>query len=301
MIANDRKVDDGDTAICSPVCLTGKANHIIRGRVASQVSVVMSVHRRVEPRILQTAIDSVQLQTVTDYEFKIVVDGTVTPEQKRILDYASQSDSRIALLHNVHSMGIAFSLNRAIACSKGEYIARMDSDDVSLPQRLERQVAFLEQNRGIDLVGTCAYEVDNEQRILFKKQMPAISSELPAFLVKRNPFIHSTVVFRRKFFDKVGFYSSSFLRNEDTDLWCRAFAAGVIGANLQEFLYLFRVDQDFLDRRRGKMHAIEEASLRWNYIRKSGLPFYNLIFPFLTFSMRMSPKWALRLLYRFAR
>ncbi len=301
MILKDRKIEDGVIPTCSSACPKHEATHATKIKVVPQVSVVMSVHRRVEPCILQTAIDSVQLQTVEDHEFTIVVDGMLTSDQKDILERASKTDPRIALLHNRERMGIAYSLNQAIVCSKSEYIARMDADDVSLPNRLERQVSFLEQNREIDLVGTCAYEVDNKERILFEKRMPVKSSELPSFLVKRNPFIHPTVVFRRKFFDKVGLYSSAFFRNEDTDLWCRAFAAGIIGANLGEFLYLFRVDSDFLDRRRGKMHAIEEASLRWNYIRNSGLPFYNLIYPLLTFSMRMSPKWALRLLYRFAR
>jgi glycosyltransferase involved in cell wall biosynthesis len=236
-----------------------------------------------------------------DYAFTIVVDGMLTSEQNEILERSSRNDSRIALLQNGEQMGIAYSLNRAIIYSKSKYIARMDADDVSLPERLERQVAFLERNREIDLVGTCAYEVDEEQRIVFKKYMPVNSSELPSFLAKRNPFIHPTVVFRRRFFERVGLYSSAFFRNEDTDLWCRAFAAGIAGANLGEFLYLFRVDKNFLDRRRGKVHAIEEASLRWNYIRNSGLPFYNFVYPLLTFSMRMTPEWTLRLLYRFAR
>ena len=115
MILKHRRLEGPKSHLASQVRPTFEIAHITSATVVPQISVVMSVHKRVEPRILQTAIDSVQLQTVTDYEFKIVVDGTVTPEQKRILDYASQSDSRIALLHNVHSIGICF-LKR-IRCS----------------------------------------------------------------------------------------------------------------------------------------------------------------------------------------
>jgi len=266
-----------------------------------QVSVVMSVHRRVEPRFLEKAVTSIQVQTLKDYEFIIVLDGELTSGQIDILERAKKIDSRVTLLHSERRMGVAYSLNQAIVSSKSEYIARMDADDVSLPTRLERQVAFLEGHGSIDLVGTFAYEVDEEEKILFSKHLPVNSKELSMLLAKRDPFVHPTVIFRATFFERVGLYSSDFLGLEDTELWSRAFTAGILGANIGEFLYMFRVDRDFLKRRRGKVYAREEARLRWNYIRDSRLPLYNCIYPLLTFSMRISPEWVLRRLYKFAR
>ncbi len=267
-----------------------------------RVSVVMSVYEGVPSLILEKAIASILGQTFRDFEFIITADGRLTTPQQTILEQAMQADGRIKLVWNDQRMGPGYAANCGIAVSCGELVARMDADDMSLPERLGRQVSFLDEHQDVELVGTFAYEIDKEDRIVFAKRLPTMTNELRSFLARRDPFIHPTLMFRKRFFDRLGTYKTHFRVNiEDTELECRAFSAGVAGANIPEFLYMFRVDEQFMARRRGRIYAAEEAGLRWRYVRDTHMPTHYYLYPIVIFLMRLSPEWLLRYLYQFAR
>src|SRR5437016_11447029 len=137
-----------------------------------QVSVVMSVHDQVEPRFLARAVCSIQGQTFKDFEFTIIADGQLTSCQQEILKRYAAADTRLTILQNDQRMGLAYSMNLGISLSKSDYIARMDADDLSAEERLEKQLTFLKQNKDIYVVGTFAHEIDSGGFVLVYKRLP---------------------------------------------------------------------------------------------------------------------------------
>ena len=266
-----------------------------------QVTVLMSVYVRIDPGYLEKAIASILAQTFDDFEFTIIADGRLTSCQQETLKRYAAADTRLTILQNDQRRGLSYSMNLGISLSKSDYVARMDADDVSLPERLEKQIALLEDHKDIEIVGTFVYEIDDADRIVFRKRLPVGPADLALFLAKRDPFVHPTVVFRRNVFGKVGLYNQELRTNQDTDLWCRSFIAGARGANIPEFLYLFRRDKDFFDRRRGYRYAFNVLKLRCGYIRRIGLSFRYYTFPLLEFPVRVAPEFVTRAMFAVAR
>lgn len=207
----------------------------IENTKSPKVSVVLSVYNG--EKYLCEAIGSILNQSFADFELIIVDDGStdLTPEIIR-----SYKDPRIRVLRH-ENQGLAYSLNRGIMASRGQYIARMDDDDVSLPARLERQVAFLEQHPACGIVGTWAMNMTEEGEDLYVSEMPESDSDARRMLVYQSPFYHGSVMFRRSLFEAAGPYPEELgLFFEDWVLF-RRFAEKSGLANLGEVLYKFRL------------------------------------------------------------
>jgi len=200
-----------------------------------RVSVIMPVHNG--ERFVSEAITSILRQTFSDFEFLIVDDGSTdsTPSILR-----SFHDPRIRLLTNDRQRGIVGALNRALAEARGTYIARMDADDRSAPDRLERQTAFLDREKDVALVGTAAVLIDEQGRERGRESHPAGAREIRKTIFVHNPFIHGSVAVRKSVLDECGVYDERFLHNEDYDLWLRICARHA-SANLPEFLLERRI------------------------------------------------------------
>ena len=201
-----------------------------------EVSVIMSVYNG--EKYLGEAIDSILNQTFTDFEFIIVDDGSIDRSADIIRSY---KDSRIKLIQQ-ENRGASCGRNRGIQESKGEYIACMDADDISLPQRLEKQVDFLEKHPDIGIVGTWAIMMTEKGEDIYIAEIPQNDLELRELLAKTSPFFHSSVVFRRTLFDSCGPYPEDFKRAsvEDWILW-HQFATGTKLANIGEPLFRYRI------------------------------------------------------------
>lgn len=264
-----------------------------------RVSVIMSVYDGVSLTELNEAVYSILSQTLNDFEFLVLKDGVTRPDLLGFLEAIQRSDPRVRLLSSEHNCGIACSLNQLIVASRGEFIARMDADDVSLPIRLESQVNFLESEPSVDMVGTFAEEVDATGTHVFNKCLPTDSQSIRTFMGKRDPFIHPTVMFRRRFFDKVGHYNENpdYSYLEDTELWSRAILGKCELANIPSFLLKFRVNQSFYTRRRGPRFIWNEFILRAKYIQRAGLPFLYIYAPLGVMLIRCCPPWMLRWAY----
>ena len=198
-----------------------------------KVSVVMSV--RDGEKFLSSAVESILNQTFEDYEFIIMNDGS-TDGTRKLLE--SFTDPRIVLI-NQDKNGLTKSLNKGLARAQGEYIARMDADDVSLPERFERQVSYLDENRDVALVGCIFKEIDEEGNVTALIEVPLDNEEIQWRLLFHNCFAHSATVFRKRCLSYVGAYDERILYAQDYDLWLRI-AKRYKVANIDQCLHNWR-------------------------------------------------------------
>lgn len=167
---------------------------------------------------ISKAIESILNQTFSDFEFIIINDGSTDNTQKSIENY-KKNDNRIVLIKKENT-GLSDSLNVGIGVSKGDYIARMDADDLSDKNRLKIQVDFLDKNPDVALAGSWGYVIDQEKNETFEFKPPTDDIEIKRYLQKDNAFVHSSVMFRRKVTKKVGIYKTIRFF-EDYDYWIR--------------------------------------------------------------------------------
>lgn len=189
-------------------------------------------------KFLKEAIDSILKQTFIDFEFIIVNDGSTDNTRNIIQNY---NDHRIKLLNNKSNLGISRAANIGIKASCGIYIARQDADDISMPERLEKEVSFLDQNKNVGLVGTYYFVINENGKILNTIKCLTKSIELRVKLLEGNQFCHGTIMFRRECIDKIGAYREEFKLAEDYDLYLRI-AERYDMANIPEPLYKWRIN-----------------------------------------------------------
>lgn len=202
-----------------------------------KISVVMAVYNG--EKYLKEAIESILSQTFSDFEFVIINDGSNDNSENIIKSF---NDERIKYFKKEHS-GLIDSLNFGLKNSIGELIVRFDSDDVSLPERLEKQFNFLAVNPESVLVGTHAYKINEFGENTGEFIYPPVSwKDIKKYSLKHNPFIHPTVMFRKNIIEKVGVYRK-FKHAEDYELWTRVIYKYSC-ANLPEKLLKYRVHSE---------------------------------------------------------
>lgn len=172
-----------------------------------------------EERMLSNAIESILRQS---YHFwlLILVNDASTDNSQKVIDYYEKKDKRITSIVNKSNKGLAYSLNKAIESCNSEYIARMDADDISYPDRLEVQLRYLEKHSEIDILGAGAevIKTNRSKSIVFK---PESHNAILNSIEKTNPFFHSSVMMRCNFVKSLGGYDIKCLRAQDYDLWFR--------------------------------------------------------------------------------
>lgn len=199
------------------------------------LSVVMPV--RNGGALLKDAMKSILCQTLRDFEFIIINDGSDDDTEEQIKSF---DDCRIKYVCNRTSAGISACLNWGMELAKGEYIARMDADDVSLPNRLEKQVQFLDRNRDVVVCGTSAM-LFNDSGFRRIARMPTADGGIRCHFVFNCALIHPSVVMRAKVLkDNAITYNSDYDGAEDYELWNRVAAYGKF-ANLSDVLLRYRV------------------------------------------------------------
>ena len=225
------------------------------------ISILMGV-RCEKGRIqqLQRAIDSILAQTYQDWELLICDDGSDSAIVD-LLDHLAKLNPRIRLIREGTLFSLAPKLNACLRQAKGQWIARMDDDDISHPERLQRQIEFLHRNPNISFLG-CYVKQMHSGKFVGMRKFPLLPTQRD-FLFSM-PFVHPTLMFRRKALEEVGGYdeSSCCVLCEDYDLLLRMYNAGMIGANLPECLLDYSVDSLYI-RRRKYRHRINEAITRY--------------------------------------
>jgi glycosyltransferase involved in cell wall biosynthesis len=179
------------------------------------VSVVMSVFNGAE--YLRVAIESILTQTFTNFEFIIINDGSTDNSEDIVLSF---KDSRIKYHLNEQNIGLTKSLNKGIRLSKGNYIARMDADDIAYPNRFEEQVNYLEKHQQCGVCGTNIKLIDAESNLIRYHEYPNENKELKTRLLIGSIFVHPTVMIRKSTLtDYSIFYNETYSSSQDYDLW----------------------------------------------------------------------------------
>lgn len=202
------------------------------------ISVIMSVYNEV-PEYLDTAINSILNQTYTKFEFIILNDGSNDDIVKK-LELAAQNDSRIKLIHNQEQIGLTKSLNKGLAAASGDFIARMDSDDFSLPTRFEEQLAFFKNHTDIDIIGTGV--VSFGAKSVFMSPCNGMQNdEIRAELFFTSALCHPSVMIRKSFLDNNGLaYDGNVKKGQDYDMWERCSQYGNL-AVMEKVLLFYRI------------------------------------------------------------
>ncbi len=187
-------------------------------------------------KYLAEAIESILNQTYKDFEFLIIDDGSTDNSVEIIRKY---SDPRIRLVKNEKNLGLPTTLNIGLDIARGEYIARMDCDDISHLRRFKKQIEFMDNNPNISICGTWMKTIGEKTGIII--EVPKTNEEIKCSLLFSSGITHPTVFMRKSKFDKYGLrYSHEYLDSEDTELWIRALKY-IQAASLQEVLYYYRI------------------------------------------------------------
>ncbi len=236
------------------------------------MSVIMGVYNQKNEKILSDAIASILNQTYTNLEFIIWDDGS-DEDAAILLKKLCSSDERVKIAGREKNRGLAFSLNECIKLAGGEFIARMDSDDISMPKRIEKQVEFLENHPEYGWCG-CGAELFDENGTWGERMMPAVPT-IRDYL-RYSPFVHPSVMFRAELFDEQRGYlvADETLRCEDYEIFMNLTERGIQGANLDEILFCYRETRDSYKKRKVK-YRMNEALLRYRNYKKMGI-----LFPF---------------------
>lgn len=232
------------------------------------VSVVMATFN--EPEVYITAaIQSILNQSYTNWEF-IIADDSTRKETIKAIDTFAEADSRIILIRKAKRMGFVEALNEGLKIAHGKYIARMDGDDVSLEDRLQCQVDYMEQYPNVDILGGAMSIIDKNGKITSSRRYPIKGLRLHLWAIVRNPLAHPTVMFRNTILDAGLFYDMEQKKAEDIEFWLRLKRKGFRLENMSRKLLNYRVEGDL---------ALKRTKEQWMFNYKARLRNFSYRFP----------------------
>lgn len=232
------------------------------------VSLVMATFND-NPDLLKIAINSILNQTFTNWEL-IIVDDSKDISTIKVIDDYCVVDNRIRVIRSTsESYGFVPALNVGLRNAKGRFIGRMDGDDISHPERLMKEVAFLNEHPEFDVVGTHTSIINSTGSVTSAILFPDTGRNFRMFQIMRCPMQHGTILMRRKLVDSGINYDENFKRSEDLELWLRLQKLGHRLYNIQEILYDFRIDDGY-GIKRSKIHfkyniKARKKNLHWRH------------------------------------
>ena len=242
------------------------------------ISVLLPAYN--EAKYLRRAVDSILAQTYKDFELILLDDGSTDETWEIIEEY---DDPRLRKVR-LDRRGFTAALNHGLSISRGEYIARMDADDESLPERLAKQATFLNTHPEISIVGTAYYKYDALRNEQFIRRHPSTDQEIRQAMALYHPICHGTVMFRKNVINKIGGYGD-LPTASDLELWLRA-ARYFKFANLNEplYIYYFNPHHSYFEDSLGHMKRVMiSAKLHARAIDQFKLPAYYYLI--------MSARW----------
>lgn len=259
-----------------------------------KVSVIMGIYNCADT--LSDAIDSILNQTYQNFELIMCNDGSNDNTYDIADEYRRKFPNKIILIDNKVNKGLNYTLNRCLGVARGEYIARMDGDDRSLPERFQTEVEYLNKHPEYALVSAELQIFDDEGvwgHTDFK-QRPQ-----PEDLVRTTPFSHSACMIRKSVFDEVNGYSDEkkLIRVEDKHLWHKIYKNGYRGFNIKQVLYSYRDDRNGYDKRKLKYRFNDSYVTHLN-IKTFHLPRYYYWYAIKPILIGLLPYWLYRKLHR---
>lgn len=245
-----------------------------------KVSIIMGIYNCEDT--LEEAIESIINQTYKEWELVMCEDGSTDQTYKIAHSYKEKYPNKIILLQNSKNKGLNYTLNKCLENVDGKYVARMDGDDVSLPERLEKEVEFLEKHPEYAIVSTPMIFFDEKGD--WGKNY-SIEKPVKKDFIKHSPvFCHAPCMIRREAYFDVGGYTEDkrMLRFEDVNLWYKLYAKGYIGYNLSEPLYKMRDDIEASRRRslKSRMNGVYVTYIGFKLFK---LPWYYYFYVVLDF------------------
>ena len=228
-------------------------------------SVLMSVYAKETPAYLADSLKSIFEQTHPTDDFVLVCDGPLTPQLDAVIKrWQKLFKERMNVIRLKENGGLGKALALGLKECSHELVARMDSDDISLPDRMERELHIFRE-KPVDIVsGTILEFIGDPSNIVGERRLPETAVEITAFSRKRNPFNHPAVMFRKEKVIASGSYDETFHLFEDYYLWVRMLKNGCSGYNIPEPLLKMRTSEDFYMRRGGKAYARDLLAFeRW--------------------------------------
>ncbi len=262
-------------------------------------SVLMSIYKKECPEWFITAVESVESQTVKPDEVVIVQDGPLTDPLYDACDKLKNKYSNIRYIKLKQNQGLGIALQYGVKACKNELIARMDTDDISVPDRFEKQLKEFSINSSLSLCGGFIEEFSTTpEELETTRKVPLTKNEIISFGKKRNPFNHMTVMFRKADVLAAGNYQS-FLLFEDYYLWVRMIMKDYEMKNIADTLVLVRTGKGMIARRGGIEYFKKEKKLyqefyRLGYINKAEMT----VLLALRMIVHISPNWVRRIVYK---
>jgi len=232
-------------------------------------SVLMSVYIKENPEFLRASIESLLNQTVIPNQIVVVKDGPLTAALEKLLgSYCQQFPELFCMVKLPENQGLGIALQKGLEACKFSLVARMDGDDISVPDRFEKQLKYFESDKALDLIGSSIQEFDGAiSNIISHRKVPTNHEEILKFAKKRNPFNHMTVMYKKSKVIEAGNYQD-FLWNEDYYLWVRMLLVGAKCANISEPLVYARTGVEMFERRGGLSYAVVETKLQSYFFKK---------------------------------
>lgn len=227
-------------------------------------SVLMSVYKNDKPEDFRTALESVTTkQTLKPSEVVIVVDGPVPDGINSVIaEVETANPDLYKVVRFEQNQGLGIALQKGMESVSNEIVVRMDSDDIAVPTRFEKQVEFMELHEDVAVCGGQIAEfIDQEDNVVGKRIVPCDNNEIHRYMKSRCAFNHMTVSLRRSKILEVGNYQPWFW-NEDYYLWLRLMIAGCVFANLNETLVKVRVGKEMYQRRGGMKYFKSEKDIQ---------------------------------------
>ncbi|HCE2152443.1 TPA: glycosyltransferase [Vibrio parahaemolyticus] len=269
-----------------------------------KVAVITSVYKSDTYPFVKQAIESLINQTYTNIDIFIQVDGWVPDDVNQLLiGYGFHNN--IHVYFHRENKGLAARLNNSIdhvvRLGIYDYVARMDTDDISCSNRIKTQVDFLNSHENIDVVGSDVIEISGTGQTKFYKKMDSEHDMMKKMIIKKCPFNHPSVMFRVNVFEEGFRYNASLMNTQDYYLWVDLLFAGKRFSNINEPLLMFRVNDDF-HTRRGLKKAINDLNARLYAFKKLNVTSLgNITHTLLLFFLRLSPSIVKKMAYKLLR
>lgn len=203
------------------------------------VSVIMATFNE-KPQYIEESIGSLINQSYENLEI-LVADDSSNQQTIHTIDKLAGTDERIHIIRDAQRMGFVPALNKAMQECHGEFVARMDGDDISLKDRIEKEVNYLISHPEIDVIGGFMNIIDGESKLIAERVYPLGGFKLTTWTLFRSPFAHPTVMMRRKVIEDNNFYDADQKKAEDIEFWLRLKNKGYKFANIPQKLLNYRV------------------------------------------------------------
>ena len=260
----------------------------------AKVSVIMGIYNN--EKTLSVAIESILAKSFTDWKLIMCDDGSIDDTYAIAKVYKEKYPDKIVLIKNDSNMGLNYTLNHCLRYADSQYVARMDGDDISLPERFEKQLSFLNSHPEYAIVSSpmIYFDENGDFRTGVGNGEPNVNS-----IVKGTPFCHAPCMVRAEAYKAVGGYSVSKkrLRVEDWDLWVRMYEKGYKGYNLSEPLYKMRDDRNAYSRRKFKFR-LNESRVIASAVKKLNLSWRNYIWILRPILAGLAPKFIYNIVHR---